>query len=211
MFKRIEKLKELNYEPTSIIDIGAHKGCWTRDMLKIYPHSNYYLFEAGNYNELNIYNTSKFEVYKNVILNDKKTVVDWYSINGTGDSFFKENSEHYSNVKPVKKQTIDFNTFIIENQINIKGPNIFLKIDCQGAEIPILKGSSNILEYTNFILLEIPFFGEYNQGVSNFKDHIFFMDEIGFIPYDIVENHYVRDINIQVDMIFINKNFVFNK
>ena len=37
------------------------------------------------------------------------------------------------------------------------------------------------------------------------------MDSIGFIPYDMLENHYFNNFCIQVDMIFINKTHPFNE
>lgn len=37
------------------------------------------------------------------------------------------------------------------------------------------------------------------------------MDSIGFIPYDIVESHYIFNNNMQVDIIFINKKHKFNE
>jgi hypothetical protein len=46
MFKHIELLKQKNYKPTIIFDIGAYHGLWTRNMLSIYPESKYYLYEA---------------------------------------------------------------------------------------------------------------------------------------------------------------------
>ena len=36
------------------------------------------------------------------------------------------------------------------------------------------------------------------------------MDSINFIPYDIVDNHYKNGFNMQIDMLFINKNHRFN-
>ena len=79
------------------------------------------------------------------------------------------------------------------------------------AEIPILKGSTDILEKTDFIILEIPLFGQYNEGVPDFACHINFMNSIGFIIYDIIDNHYINNFNMQVDAIFINRNHPFNK
>jgi len=112
--------------------------------------------------------------------------------------------------KGVKRPTIDLNTFIIENNILQESKNILIKIDCQGAEIPILKGSDSILEKTDFIILEIPLFGQYNEGVPNFLEHISFMDKFGFNAYDIIDNHYINGFNMQIDMLFINKNHKFN-
>ena len=33
----------------------------------------------------------------------------------------------------------------------------------------------------------MPLFGQYNEGVPNFLEHIKFMDSIGFITFDIVD------------------------
>ena len=88
--------------------------------------------------------------------------------------------------------------------------NVLIKIDCQGAELPILKGATSLFHKTDFILLEIPFFGQYNEGVPSFLEHIQYMDSIGFVSYDIIDNHYINDFNMQVDVLFINKNHKFN-
>ena len=85
-----------------------------------------------------------------------------------------------------------------------------MKIDCQGAEISVLKGATNILNITDFIIIEIPVFGQYNENVPNFLEHIKFMDDIGFITYEFLDSHYRNGFNIQVDILFINKNHSFN-
>ena len=102
------------------------------------------------------------------------------------------------------------NTLIVENNILQESKNILIKIDCQGAEISILKGSTSILEKTDFIILELPLFGQYNEGVPNFLEHIEFMNSIGFITYDIIDTHYINGFNMQLDVLFINKNHKFN-
>ena len=67
------------------------------------------------------------------------------------------------------RKTIDLDSHLLNNKINFeKINNIFIKIDSQGSEIPILRGAKTILDKTDFILLEIPFFGQYNEGVPTF-------------------------------------------
>lgn len=193
----------MGYSPDTILDIGAHHGNWTRSMKQIFA-CNYYLFEAIDYPQLG---TDK--VY-NVVLSDKIGEVDWYQMKNTGDSVFREKTHHFKNCQIIKRQTIDLNTLISQENILSESKNIFIKIDCQGSEIPILKGSTSILSRTDFILLEIPLFGVYNEGVPNFLEHIKFMDSIGFVAYDILEHHYINNFNMQVDMIFINKTHSFN-
>jgi len=210
MFNKLKVLKNKGYYPDAILDIGAHCGYWTNEMKHIYNDSKYYLFEGIDYSELNQFsNDENIKVY-NVILNDKIEEVNWYQMKNTGDSIYKEKTHHFNNCEVIKRQTIDLNTLIVENNILQESKNILIKIDCQGAEIPILKGAGSILEKTDFIILEIPLFGQYNEGVPNFLEHISFMDKIGFNAYDIIDNHYINGFNMQIDMLFINKNHNFN-
>jgi len=212
MFDKINILKQKGYYPDTILDIGAHQGFWTICMKQIYNNSKYYLFEANDYDELNKFNNdNNVKVYNNIVLNDKIEEIDWYCIKGTGDSMFKEKTKHYINCDSIKRETIDLNTHILKNNLFQESNNILIKIDCQGAEISILKGASSILEKTDFILLEIPLFGQYNDGIPNFLEHIQYMNSIGFITYDIVESHYINNFNMQLDVVFINKNHEFNK
>jgi len=212
MFDKINILKQKGYYPDTILDIGAHQGFWTIGMKQIYNNSKYYLFEANDYNELNKFNNdNNVKVYNNIVLNDKIEEIDWYCIKGTGDSMFKEKTKHYINCDSIKRETIDLNTHILKNNLFQESKNILIKIDCQGAEISILKGASSILEKTDFILLEIPLFGQYNDGIPNFLEHIQYMNSIGFITYDILESHYINNFNMQLDVVFINKNHEFNK
>lgn len=209
MFQKLRSLKEKGYVPDLIFDIGAYHGNWTREMLSIYPSSKYCLIEAIDYPQLNIFqNPEKFKVYKSCILNEKEGVVEWYEEKNTGDSFFKEKTFHFHNTKPVQKNTITLDSIVSDPFF--QSEKIFIKIDCQGAEIPILKGASSLLNRTDFILIEMPLFGQYNEGVPNFLEHIKFMDSINFIPYDIVDTHYINGFNMQVDFLFINKCHQFN-
>lgn len=211
MFDKINILKEKGYFPDTILDIGAHHGNWTNPMKHIYPDSKYHLFEGIDYLELEQFkNDSNVEVHSKTILNDKIDQVNWYQMKNTGDSIFREKTYHFANCEIIKRDTIDLNTYISQHHILQESKNILIKIDCQGAEISILKGSSSILDKTDFIILEIPLFGQYNEGVPSFLEHISFMDSIGFNVYDIIDNHYINNFNMQVDALFINKNHKFN-
>ena len=211
MFDKINILKQKGYSPDVILDIGAHHGNWTNSMLQIFNHSKYYLFEAIDYPELNQFKNNDCIKVFNILLNDKIEQVNWYQMKNTGDSMFKEQTHHFNNCEIIQRETIDLNTFLLQNNLLHELNHILIKIDCQGAEIPILKGSTLILEKTNFIILEIPFFGKYNEGVPNFLEHITFMNTIGFVVYDIIDTRYFNNFNMQVDILFINKNHKFNR
>jgi FkbM family methyltransferase len=210
MFDKILILKQKGYYPDTILDIGAHHGNWTNSMKSIFTSSTYYLFEAIDYPELNRFNNDNAVKVYNILLNDKIEQVDWFQMKNTGDSIFREKTHHFNNCEIIKRDTIDLNTYILQNNILQESKNILIKIDCQGAEISILKGSTSILEKTDFIILEIPLFGQYNEGVPTFLEHIEFMNSIGFITYDIIDTHYINGFNMQLDVLFINKNHKFN-
>lgn len=210
MFYKLNDLKKRGYLPDTILDIGAHHGNWTNTMKQIY-NCDYYLFEAIDYPQLNQFNNRNDVKVYNVLLNDKIEEVNWYQMKNTGDSIFREKTVHFKNCEIIKRKTIDLNTHILQNNILQNSKNILIKIDCQGAEIPILKGAGSILHKTDFIILEMPLFGQYNEGVPTFSEHIAFMESIGFVSYDIIDTHYINGFNMQIDMLFINKNHYFNK
>lgn len=210
MFDKLNILKQKGYFPDTVLDIGAHHGCWTDSMKQIYNDSKYYLFEAIDYPELKRFIHDNNVKHYNILLSDNISQVNWYQKKNTGDSIFREKTHHFKDCEIIKRETTDLNTFIINNDILHESKNILIKIDCQGAEIPILKGSTSILEKTDFIILEIPLFGQYNEGVPTFMEHIIFMNTIGFITYDIIDNHYINNFNMQVDVLFINKNHKLN-
>ena len=203
MFDRLQVLKSKGYNPDLILDIGAHKGTWTRDCLRVFTNSEYLLFEAISYSELNFI---KHKVY-NLLLNDTETEVDWFEARNTGDSMFCEKTKHFKDCIPTKRKTTTLDLVLNDK---ILPSEIFIKIDCQGAEIPILKGANNTLKNVSFILLEIPFFGEYNTNVPSFLEHIIFMNSIGYNVYDICEQHYINNFLMQIDIIFIKKNHELN-
>ena len=199
-------LTRLGYFPDTVLDIGAYHGVWTEQSRKIFAHAQHFLFEAIDYPEL-----KKFDNVFNVLLNDKTEEVNWFEMRNTGDSMFREIGQHFKNCDIVKRQSVDLDTVIAGTNILQTSQNIFIKIDCQGAEIPILKGAKSLYLKTDFILLELPLFGQYNAGVPSFLDHLIFMDSIGFIPYDIADDHYFNGFNMQMDVLFINKAHAFNK
>ena len=209
MFARLQTLKDKGYSPKVIFDIGAHKGTWTDQCLNIYKDADYHLFEAIEYSELDKFReVQNVHVTKGVILNDTITDVDWFEMRNTGDSMFREKTRFFENPNVIRRTTTTLDAVLKDSEV---AGSVFIKIDCQGAEIPILKGATKLLEATDFVLIEMPFFGQYNAGVPTFLEHVQFMDSIGFIPYDILERHTMKEFLMQVDILFIRKTHPLNK
>lgn len=211
MFARLASLKNKGVIFDTILDIGANRGDWTAECRTIFPNAKYHLFEANNLEVLTgrYQSTPNVSVYLEVILNDKVEQVEWHQNLSTGDSMFKELTHHYANKQPVYRQTQRLDTFTDALADHVK--SVLIKIDCQGAEIPILKGGGKILEKTDFVLLEVPFFGQYNQGVPSFSEHISYMESIGFIVYDILGIQYIKEFTTQCDFLFVRKGHFLSK
>jgi len=202
----IFNLKRHGFNPKNILDIGAFHGNWTKDVIKIYPYSKYTLIDAIDYINIqrNNNNNNPNLNYTTVLLAECEKNVDWYELKNTGDSMFKENTAYFKNCIPQKKTTTTLDILFKDKQFDL------IKIDVQGAEIPVLKGGIDLIKNTSFIILELPFMGQYNSNVPTFLEHIQFMNHIGFIPYDIIETHKHCNVMIQVDIIFIRKNHPLN-
>lgn len=199
--KSLLKIKSLGFYPENILDIGACIGNWSVYVHNnIYPLSNYELIEPILYKEL-----TRFKTVNNInciqaLLSDTVKEVDWYQKNNTGDSIYKENTKIFNNCEAVKRNTTTLELMYKDKHYDL------IKIDTQGSEIDILRGGINLIKKASFIILEIPFLGEYNKGAPQFHEHIEFMHNQGFVPFDLPDQHRIDDFLIQIDIIFIKKN-----
>ena len=198
----LQKLKSFGFEPKKILDIGANKGKWSLEIKKkVFPRAEYTLIEAIDYEELEKLRIKYDNInYKNILLDEIEHLVTWYEKRNTGDSLFKENTGYFDDCKEIKRSTNTLDLVFNKNEVFE-----LIKIDCQGAEIPILKGGNRLVQKSSVIILEVPFMGEYNIGAPNFYEHINYMENIGYRVFDIVELHRVDNILIQIDIIFIRK------
>ena len=198
----LQKLKSFGFEPKNILDIGANKGKWSLEIKKkVFPKAEYTLIEAIDYEELEKLRIKYDNInYKNILLDEIEHLVTWYEKRNTGDSLFKENTGYFDDCKEIKRSTNTLDLVFNKNEVFE-----LIKIDCQGAEIPILKGGNRLVQKSSVIILEVPFMGEYNIGAPNFYEHINYMENIGYRVFDIVELHRVDNILIQIDIIFIKQ------
>ena len=197
-----------------ILDIGANKGDWTRETIKHgygTPAHKYVLIDG---NEGQIENWKDIDATNlhagiGAKLSNETGTGKWYkepNQMGTGDALFKENSGRF---KDVPGETV--NIYTLDDILKEKNlDNIrfdFIKIDCQGAEVHILQGARNTLKSVQAVLLELPWFGEYNKGSPEFADYISFMRSIGFRVYELTEVHRMTKDNflVQIDILFLSE------
>jgi len=198
----IDKGLEINV----VYDIGAYHGNWSNNLRKTCLKNRiFYLFEANKKNESFLKN-KKFQYFIGILSNKIKKV-NFYSKNHSGDSYFLENTKFYKkNLKPKKILTNTLDNIIKQNNLPLAD---FIKIDTQGSEIDILKGSTKSLKNCKIIYLECPIV-RYNHNAPNLSEYINYMNKIKYLPYDICEIHYIDKVLVQIDIIFLKKN-IFKK
>jgi FkbM family methyltransferase len=178
-----------------VFDIGAHRGAWSVELNSVLKKSNFYLFEANPLFEPSLSSTG-FPYFLSV-LSDRETTVDFYFKNGTGDSYFKENTEHYRDVVPTPTATTTLDALVLKEKLPY--PNL-LKLDTQGSEIDILRGARNVIENVSIIYVECPI-QPYNLASPEIADYLDFFRAIDFVPLELGEVHYFNNALIQVDLL----------
>ena len=197
----LNELKKKGLDLEIIYDIGAYHGEWSKAFNKTsLENKKFYLFEANETNEKFLID-SKFEYFIGILSSSKKEV-NFYSRGLTGDSYYRELSNRYDEKYQSKILTTTTLDHIVKKN-NLKHPS-FIKMDTQGSEIDILKGSKEVLSNCNLLFLETPII-KYNLNSPNFSEYIEYLNSIGFIPYDICETHYMDKIIVQVDILYIRK------
>lgn len=185
------------YPPKVIYDIGAHKGEWTAEKARKYTNVEFHMFEANP----QLKDPLIGQIWHQIALSNESTTRTFYTINGTGDSFYKEQSAYYSGSETrLSLQTFTLDTYAKEN--NIPPPDA-IKIDTQGSELDILNGAMKRLQHCKLILCEIPIV-KYNTNAPRFDAYIDFFSSQGFVPIGPEEIHIVDKIFIQIDIIFVD-------
>lgn len=204
MFLVIRNLKERGYTPKFILDVGAYEGTWTLQVNKIFPDSEFIMFEAQNSKQeyLEKIKTNNKNIKYHIGLLGAKVAsdVEFYLME-TGSSILYENTDHNRTVAKLNMNTLDS---LLENE-NIQS-SCFLKIDVQGYELEVLTGAKTLLNFVDLVLLETSVL-EYNQGAPLMHEVIHFMNELGFVVYDICSPKRTSKEHalFQLDILFVKK------
>lgn len=207
--KTYEYLKSLGFKPNVIIDCGAGWGEWSGFIKSIYPDSFTISIDANPWTNGEIPGANVTEI--SVLSDEEGKEMTFYRKKEnleqgtycTGDSLFRENTQHYQEHNTIEEKVL---TTTLTNILNKHNKNTvdLLKIDTQGSELIIMKGLGDKLRDVEFIELECSLI-EYNLGGCSFTEIIDFLKE-DFEIYDIVDLHYhYNSFLAQIDVVFKNK------
>ena len=191
--KRISRyLRKLDID--KIIDIGAHKGAFLENILSIEKINSVYAFEPQKkiFKELN----EKFVKNKRVTLfnyamdkeiTNKKLKINKLSMTSSlaeidEKSLYLKFKNFLTSTKSNFEEEYEVQTYTVDKifeSINLK--RALLKIDVEGFEINVIKGSRMKLREIPFIMLENQFGNHYKN--NNFNDIIKLLSEQNFKIY----------------------------
>lgn len=170
-------------EVTTVIDVGASNGCWTRLALKGWPHAEYLLVEAQQ---------NPHEQGLTALASENPKVQ--YLIAAAGPwngTIYFDASDPFGGVAseaPTRGRCISVPVIALDDEIrrrNLRGP-FLLKFDTHGFELPILRGATQILSECSLLVIE-----SYNFDIApeclRFPQFCVHMENLGFRCIDICD------------------------
>ena len=186
-----------NLEIKNIIDVGVEKG--TKFLTDKFPNSYFYLVEANSnyytYLENNFLKQYKGKLFK--VAAGKDSDEKFFYESGPISSFFEREDFNFKKKKLVNIKPLD-EILLNENISN----NTILKIDCEGAELDILKGADKILQTVDFVIVELRL-----QKINTYNpsELINFLYEKNFLWEKILKIYYAKIGIDYIDILFIKK------
>ena len=168
----------LTHNPKIFIDIGAHKGLYTKEVLKVFPNIESYLFEPSPSNVEIL--TSRFEnmpnvhISSNALSNIKGKMKIYYDTPGSElTSLTKRRVDHFNMHMDFSEdiETTRFDDFWKTTDHYKKNPNTiidYVKIDVEGHELDVLEGFGNLLDKVGIVQFEF--------GGTNIDTRTYFQD-----------------------------------
>ena len=182
-FQRLAALRHLGFYPTTVCDVGASDGQWTRRCLEVFPDARYFCVDPLDENQPCLAQLSA--EYPNVSY--------WQGCLGsrTGKAILNVDRDgssilpgHWGNPYGVQREvTVE----TLDNLI-LRGvcpqPDL-IKLDVQGYELEVLRGAARALGKTQAIIVEVSFF-PFQSGMPVFHEVVEELADSGFVVCDVL-------------------------
>ena len=187
----------------SVLDVGVQSG--TEPLMSVFPHLKHQLFEP-----VDLYIPTIEEAYTNIDHRIHHVAVSdsdgeaWQvhmSVDNSGCVTHSQISDHKVTVEeeprlvecsPVNRKRLD----TLTKGLDEPEPWL-LKVDVDGHELPVLTGSAATLEKCSVVVIEAP--------LPSLVERAVFLQNHGFILFDIVDLAYYYKTLSQVDLVFVSR------
>jgi FkbM family methyltransferase len=184
MVGSLENLARAGFYPSTIIDVGAFIGEWSRRAAAVFPDARIVMIEANPNNRAALelaqqsWGSSRTDVHIALLGAEERSEQTFHlTASGTGSSVLAEQTENPQTIIRLPMRTLDATVG------EVSGP-ILLKLDVQGYELEVLKGAPNLLSGVEVIVSEIALL-EYNEGAPLFADVMAYLNSANFALYDL--------------------------
>jgi len=173
------------YKPEYFLDIGAHGGLYSIILKNKFPKLKVWAFEPDRQNRYQLYGNlflnnfeREIEVYNFGLSSNNKEVAFGIVKDGNrGGKTIMKSGELKVNVKPLDEIFLE------------KSKNCFVKIDVEGHEIDVIKGSKKFLK-NNFCLIQVEISHE-----DTLREFDIVMSRLGYSLVKKIDDYYYSNIN----------------
>lgn len=224
----IQTLDNMEYPIVNVIDVGVNKGQIKQFLDTALKTPSYFVGIEPN---TELEQPSKYDVMFNYAVDDvEEPEQRIFYINEDSDcsSLLKmkddiithdineRNSEDkwyiprtINNIRESREVTVTSMKNILDTIPKFKNELIhLLKVDVQGVDIRVIKSMKEYLNNTIFVMVEIVTSKNKDvvlyEGQTTIEDDIKTMDELGFVPYHVIDYAPTPE----ADIIFINKKYI---
>ncbi|ARJ49528.1 FkbM family methyltransferase [Candidatus Pelagibacter sp. RS40] len=204
LFESIKKIKTL-------IDVGSNKGQFMLLLEKLFPNISIFSFEPIKeeiQKQKKLFSFKKKIIFYNFAIGKKNSKKNFFiTKRKDSSSFYKFNKPNSPNhdYKIIERREIQiFKLDAILSNKNLEKP-IILKLDVQGYELEVLKGSLKILKRINYLLIEVSKSKIYKNQATE-KQIINYLKKRNFFPLKSTKNTKINKTNfLQRDILFKRK------
>ena len=195
-------LRRLSAHPialSSLIDVGASNGSWSRTFARHFPGKHHLLIDANKVHLPALEATCREMPdwqYRFTAVGEKKATLYFDDSDSLGGHLSA--IPYNENYKPCPVSSIDD----LVEETNLPTP-FFLKLDTHGVEVPIIAGASKTLNNTNILVIEAYNF-TFGPPAVPFWELCRILLELGFRPLDVFDILYREVDNAfwQFDLLF---------
>ncbi len=202
-------LKSLDFKPSYCIDIGAASG--TQIIYEAFPDACHIAFEPlpEFHDDLEkALAPYKHEIHHCALMAKPGEDTLLRHPDRYGSSMMHRRRKNYQNLIPVTIDTLDAKV----GAERVSG-DVLIKIDCQGADLFVLRGGRKTLSKASVVIVEASLFRFWGDHHPDFFEIIRFMHNHGFALYDILDGLYrpYDDALGQLDLAFVKEDGPFRK
>lgn len=194
-------------KPSTVIDVGAHKGDWHNQARLGWLDAHFILIEAQE--ACRPFLEATGAEHHIAVLSDCEKEVTFYNRKddiSTGASIYRENTPFFSDeqIEPEIRRATTLEK-IMEGRSHALP--ILLKIDAQGSELDIICGAGRILQDIDALVLEVAVF-PYNAGAPLYDEVEEYVRSQGFkleVVLGSITHPLQPELVIQQDVLYLRK------